>query len=113
METFLLTQPRRFFWWKAGSSDGLYYSSLVCTVYGRASKLRKATIRQHSKQIFIHLVHMARKKMAPKTPSAEPLFAPGGSEDRARGNSSGYLSDIFSEFTKHITPAFNHERPDR
>ncbi len=55
---------------------------------------------------------MARKKMAPKTPSSEPLFAPGGSEDRARGNSSGYLSDIFSEFTKHITPAFNHERPD-
>ena len=29
-----------------------------------------------------------------------------------RGSSSGF-SDLFSEFTKHISPAFNHERPER
>ena len=54
---------------------------------------------------------MARKKNIPN-PSSEPLFAAGGSDDPRR-NSSNYLSDLFSEFTKHITPAFNHERPDR
>ena len=43
---------------------------------------------------------------------SEPLFAPdGGSRDSNR--SSGYFSDLFSEFTKHISPAFNHDRPDR
>ena len=56
-------------------------------------------------------LHMARKKNS-SNPSSEPLFAPGGA-DGNRGSSSSYLSDIFSEFTKHITPAFNHERPDR
>ena len=43
---------------------------------------------------------------------SEPLFAPdGGSRDTNRP--SGYFSDLFSEFTKHISPAFNHDRPDR
>ena len=29
-----------------------------------------------------------------------------------RTSSSGF-SDLFSEFTRHISPAFNHERPER
>ena len=99
-------------------SDGLYYVYVYGLWRGKSkSQVRKATTSTFQTDFFIHLlcppVHMARKKSTPKTPSSEPLFGPGGSEDRARSNSSGYLSDIFSEFTKHITPAFNHERPDR
>lgn len=51
---------------------------------------------------------MARKKTA--LTSAEPLFGPGENHDRS---STSSLEDLFSKFTKHISPAFNHERPDR
>ena len=28
-------------------------------------------------------------------------------------NGFNHFSDVFSQFTKHIAPAFNHERPER
>lgn len=48
----------------------------------------------------------------------QPLFGPGGqghhgsSRNRVR-EGFNHFSDLFSEFTKHISPAFNHERPER
>lgn len=45
------------------------------------------------------------------TGSSEPLFA-AGDHDRIK-TGFNHFSDLFSEFTKHISPAFNHERPDR
>lgn len=42
---------------------------------------------------------------------SEPLFAPGGSSDTSR--TSSFFGDVFSAFARHISPAYNHERPDR
>ena len=47
--------------------------------------------------------------------ASETLFEPGGSNNRRNvGNQASVtMSDLFSTFTRHISPAFNHERPDR
>ena len=44
----------------------------------------------------------------------EPLFSAGGNGARNPGSGfSYYIGDLFSTFSKHISPAFHHERPDR
>ena len=48
--------------------------------------------------------------------ASDTLFEPGGrSSKRGQGGNqaSATMSDLFSSFTRHISPAFNHERPDR
>ena len=55
----------------------------------------------------------ARKKAKPKMGGADTLFEAGGSQNDSGRNGFGYMTDLFSTFTRHISPAFNHERPDR
>ena len=45
----------------------------------------------------------------------QPLFGPGGDRGSSHKFKNGFnhFGDLFSEFTKHIAPAFNHERPER
>ena len=48
--------------------------------------------------------------------ASDTLFEPGGSSTNrghAGNQASVTMSDLFSSFTRHISPAFNHERPDR
>ena len=56
---------------------------------------------------------MAPRKLG-NSSAGEPLFSPGGNGARNPGSGfSYYIGDLFSTFSKHISPAFHHERPDR